>query len=318
MSGRPATIHADGEGRWIDWRGAPFRLLSTGDQTDNAVTMGVELVDIGDGPSPHVQSREDEGFYVLEGKVEFTVGNETVRLGPGDFINVRLGTAHTVTNVGLDEVKLVLINAPAGFDAYQIEIGKEVDGPFETYDPEEQDPEALAVIASQHGVTIDLDLDGPEFSAIPEVTVRHAGEGAVIDAVGDRYRFLAESADTGGHYALWHATIYPGGGPPLHRHSKEEEAFYVLKGELTFEADGETAVLSAGGFAHLPKGSTHAFKNNGDEPAEALIVVAPAGLEAMFRKTGKAANLDGVPEPPSESELATLKEIAPKYGIELV
>lgn len=318
MSGRPALICADGEGRWIDWRGAPFRLLSTGDQTDKSMTVGVEVLDIGDGPSPHVQSREDEGFYVLEGKVEFTVGNETVRLKEGEFINIRSGTAHTVTNVGLNEAKLLVINAPAGFDSYQLAIGREVDGPFDTYDPDEKDPEQLAATALDYGIAIDLELDDPEFLAEPDVTVRHLGEGPTFDAVGDRYRFLVEHAETHGRYAIWHSIVSPDGGPPKHIHSKEEEAFFVLKGEIDFFCDGQEAKLGPGGFVHLPKGSTHAFKNNGSEAAEMLVIVAPAGLEAMFRKSGRPANPADPPGPPSEEELAALPEIAAKYGIEIL
>lgn len=318
MSGRPALICASGEGRWIDWRGTPFRLLSTGDQTDHTMTVGVGLLDIGDGRPPHIHSREDVGVYVLEGKVEFIAGNETARLTPGEFINVRPGTALTVTNVGLSEARLLMINAPAGFDAYQLEVSKEVDGPFESYEPAEEDHDAIVTAALGHGIAIELDLDSSEFSDPPEATVRHASEGAVIDTVGDRYRFLADSSETGGRYAIWHATISPGGGPPPHRHSKEEEAFFVLSGEIEVICDGQEATLQSGGFAHLPKGSAHAFKNRSTSPAEMLIIVAPGGLEGMFRKSGKVADLEKQPSAPTEEELARLPEIAAKYGVEIL
>ena len=58
--------------------------------------------------------------------------------------------------------------------------------------------------------------------------------GSTITLVGDVYRFLATGEDTNGKYALFEALVPPGGGPPPHVHSREEEGFYVLEGEITF------------------------------------------------------------------------------------
>jgi len=63
-------------------------------------------------------------------------------------------------------------------------------------------------------------------------TVRKPGEGRTIAVFGDVYRFLAVGEDTNGKYALWEAVVPPGGGPPPHVHSREEEGFYVLEGEI--------------------------------------------------------------------------------------
>ena len=57
-------------------------------------------------------------------------------------------------------------------------------------------------------------------------------EGRTIAVVGDVYRFLATGADTNGKYAMWEAIVPPGGGPPPHVHSREEEGFYILEGEI--------------------------------------------------------------------------------------
>ena|SRR5437899_11867333 len=65
-------------------------------------------------------------------------------------------------------------------------------------------------------------------------TLRKPREGRTIAVVGDMYRFLAVGEDTNGKYALWEAVVPPGGGPPLHVHSREEEGFYVLEGEIAF------------------------------------------------------------------------------------
>jgi quercetin dioxygenase-like cupin family protein len=148
--------------------------------------------------------------------------------------------------------------------------------------------------------------------------VRPPAEGLTIAVTGDVYRFLATGDDTGGKYATWEAIVPPGGGPPPHVHSREEESFYVLEGEITFEIGGQTRVATAGTFANMPVGVPHAFKNRGDRPARMIISVAPAGLEKMFLVTGVPVPVGTTTAaPPDDAEIARLVAEAPKYGIEL-
>src|SRR6516162_11960275 len=97
--------------------------------------------------------------------------------------------------------------------------------------------------------------------------VRKTGEGRTIAVVGDVYRFLATGDDTSGKYALWEAIVPPGGGPPAHVHSREEEGFYVLEGEITFHVGDKRLVASAGMFANMPVGTLHSFKNESGKSA---------------------------------------------------
>jgi quercetin dioxygenase-like cupin family protein len=148
--------------------------------------------------------------------------------------------------------------------------------------------------------------------------VRQPGAGRAVAVVGDVYRFLATGEDTGGRYALWEAVVPPGGGPPPHVHSREEEGFYVLDGEITFTIGDKRLVAGAGTFANLPAGTPHSFKNESGRPARMLISVAPAGLEQMFFEFGVP-----LPEgsttalPPTKEEIERLLAVAPKYGIEI-
>src|SRR5215510_2960123 len=112
--------------------------------------------------------------------------------------------------------------------------------------------------------------------------MRKPGEGRTVAVVGDVYRFLATGDDTNGKDALWEALVLPGGGPPPHVHSREEEGFYILEGEITFTINGERVVATAGMFAIMSVGTPHSFKNESSRPAKMLISVAPAGLEKMF------------------------------------
>ncbi|MCE9532258.1 MAG: cupin domain-containing protein [Planctomycetes bacterium] len=149
-------------------------------------------------------------------------------------------------------------------------------------------------------------------------TLRKSTEGNTIAVVGDVYRFLATGEDTNGKYATWEAIIPPGGGPPPHVHSREEEGFYILEGEITFQIGEERIVATAGMFANMPVGTPHSFRNESDKPAKMLISVAPAGLELMFFEVGvPLAQGASTALPPTKEEIEKLLLIAPRYGIEI-
>jgi quercetin dioxygenase-like cupin family protein len=152
----------------------------------------------------------------------------------------------------------------------------------------------------------------------PQPTVKPPGQGRTVAVVGDVYRFLATGEDTNGKYALWEAVVPPGGGPPPHVHSREEEGFYVLEGEITFTVNGEQVVAAAGTFANMPVGTPHSFKNESGKPARTLISVAPAGLEQMFFEVGvPLAEGATTAMPPTKEETEKLLAVAPKYGIQI-
>jgi quercetin dioxygenase-like cupin family protein len=104
------------------------------------------------------------------------------------------------------------------------------------------------------------------------------------------------------------------GGPPPHRHSREDEAFYVLDGELDFEVDGRAIRAAAGSWVTLPRGTLHAFRNTGQSPARMLIVVNPSGLEKFFAEVGHEAAGRSSPPP---TDVGKLLALAPKYGLEI-
>ncbi len=149
-------------------------------------------------------------------------------------------------------------------------------------------------------------------------TLRALNEGRTIAVVGDVYRFLATGEDTNGKYAQWEAIVPPGGGPPPHVHSREEEGFYILEGEITFQIGDQRVVATAGMFANMPVGTPHSFKNESQRPARMLISVAPAGLEQMFFEVGVpvAQGATSAP-PPSKTEIEKLLAVAPLYGVEI-
>lgn len=316
MTTRNPTVFAMNEGIWVQWFAHPIRYLATTSETDGKYCLSIGSVERGQGASPHSHTF-DEGFYVLSGAVEFTAGNQKVLLHPGDFINITGGTVHYPRGASDDTAKMLVIAAPCGFDRFQMQVGQRLTGPFERGTKSETEMHATAnSCASLYG--IDMFPCKEASNADPQIHITRQGEGEVIDVVGDRYRFLTDGKRTGGAYSIWHATVTPGGGPPPHTHRREEEGFFVLKGELRFEADGETVIGSPGTFVNLPIGSRHRFQNVSNETAEVLIVVAPAGLEEMFRNTGTFVQDTNSPiAAPSELEIQRLISAADKYGIEI-
>jgi quercetin dioxygenase-like cupin family protein len=149
--------------------------------------------------------------------------------------------------------------------------------------------------------------------------VRSPAEGRRIGVVGDLYRFLATGEDTAGRYAAWEAIVPPGGGPPPHVHSREEEWFYVLDGEMTFQVGDVRQTVGAGTSLHVPPGVPHAFQNESQQTSTMLITVVPAGLEQMFFEVGQPVAPDATTAPPkTKEEIERLIAAAPRYGIKLL
>lgn len=98
--------------------GDHYTFLVTGEDSGGAYFAMEALVPPGGGPPPHIHTREGETFYLLEGRVEFLLGEETIVAGPGDFVNVPRGTVHRFQNTGTEIARLVLTFTPAGIESW--------------------------------------------------------------------------------------------------------------------------------------------------------------------------------------------------------
>ena len=89
----------------------------------------------------------------------------------------------------------------------------------------------------------------------------------------------------------------PGYAVPPHVHEAEDEMFYILAGEMTFESEGRVIVAGEGAFVRLPRGKVHTFRNESGRAARALVIASPgAGMNGIFRgldAAGRAGALDG-------------------------
>jgi mannose-6-phosphate isomerase-like protein (cupin superfamily) len=68
-------------------------------------------------------------------------------------------------------------------------------------------------------------------------------------------------------------------GPESHVHEDEDDAFYILDGELTFLLDEGDVAAPTGTFVLVPPGVRHTFRNALDRPTRVLNIHAPAGFD---------------------------------------
>src|SRR3712207_6185346 len=145
-----------------------------------------------------------------------------------------------------------------------------------------------------------------------------ADEGKALWVADELMTFKAVGEDTGGAYALTDSVVPPGGGPPPHIHHREDEAFWVLEGELEVMVGETTFRAGAGSFVHLPKDIAHTYENVGTGAARFLTLIVPAGLERFFEEVGKPGSDVSSPPPFGEEDIENLLAVAPKYGAEIL
>jgi quercetin dioxygenase-like cupin family protein len=130
---------------------------------------------------------------------------------------------------------------------------------------------------------------------------------AVIKATADR---------TDGRLSVMEITEAPGYEAPLHVHHGEDEAFYVLDGELTFEVGGDEFPAAPGDFVFGPRGVPHRYRV-GPAGCRLLFVLTPGGFEAVVRAMSVPAGARELPDrehgvPDGEAAFAA----AARHGVE--
>ncbi len=133
--------------------------------------------------------------------------------------------------------------------------------------------------------------------------------------IGHLMSLLITSKQTGGSYALLRATERRGFEPPPHTHTKEDETFLILEGEVSYTVGNETFQAKAGDVMFLPKNIQHSFKIE-SEKIETLMLLTPGGLENYFIEMSESAKeLELPPLPQSPPDIPKLIATASKYGI---
>lgn len=135
-------------------------------------------------------------------------------------------------------------------------------------------------------------------------------EGPVLNVIGDIQTHKLVGSDTNNQIVEWVDNVEPGVGIPPHIHTREDEIFRVIHGEVEITIDGVAHILKSGDTAFAPRNVSHAWKVVGTEKAKMITTAFPAGIEHMF------AELAALPEGPPD--FAKVAEICGKQGIQFV
>ena len=118
---------------------------------------------------------------------------------------------------------------------------------------------------------------------------------------------------TGGAFGLVeHWMMPPGFASPYHTHHREDEAFYVLEGEIAFVCDGKWMQGGPGTYVYGPREIPHGFKVVGDTAARLLLLCAPGGFESFVVELSQPLQ-----DPLTPPDMAKLMTMAAKYGIDI-
>lgn len=146
---------------------------------------------------------------------------------------------------------------------------------------------------------------------------RHQGEGEARWWLGSLTMIKATTATTGGQFTL--VEVLEGEGEaPLHVHHREDEAFWVLEGDLEFEVGGAKFAAGPGSFLFGPRDVPHRYTVKRG-PARMLFLFTPGGFEELIRATSQPATALRIPQGEEGMiDFERLPEIVKRYGAELL
>ena len=149
--------HDPGEGEALWWLGMLATIKVTAEQTGRRYSLVEILAPDGYEAVLHVHHQEDEGFYILEGELNFYVGEQTIQAHPGSYLFGPKDVPHAFT-VDSGPARLLFVFSPAGLEGLIREMGEparslsipsQPEGP-----PDEAEMERMAAIATRYGAEI--------------------------------------------------------------------------------------------------------------------------------------------------------------------
>lgn len=309
-----AVFAEPGGSPWKEWLGHTVEFIGAGEGAEMPHGFTRHRIPPGIEAFANIQLQHGVGFYALDEGIEADTAGGRAQLEPGGFVHIPRGEFFRLRNAGSKPAEALAIHAPAGLNRFLWDTGCPLPNPSDVPGvPNGAHLDSLKTAAPNYGIRFG-NGDAPP-AAQPEAAPPAGRDTLAI--VGDVYRFMADSKSTDGDYAICEAFIFPGGGPPPHIHMREDESFYILEGELTFEAGGATIAAPAGSFLNVPPGCLHRFQNQTGRTAKALIFVVPGGFEQIFFEAGRPWS-DPTRKPGvTDEEIGKLIELAPRYGLEL-
>ena len=138
--------------------------------------------------------------------------------------------------------------------------------------------------------------------------------------LGDFYTVKISGDETGGRYSVWEIEVAPNNGPPLHKHTLEDEAFYILEGEYSFPYAGQETNVRKGQFMYVQRGEFHTYKNISSSFGRLLVIITPPQFEKFFEEIGIPVDDKSSFQPPqiTPDTIENVVEAGARYGLEIV
>jgi mannose-6-phosphate isomerase-like protein (cupin superfamily) len=135
------------------------------------------------------------------------------------------------------------------------------------------------------------------------------GKAGMLGGIG--VRFMIDGSESDERFSLVEHPMPPRSlAAPLHRHLREDEYTFVLKGNVGCLLGDEVLVAGPGDLVYKPRNQWHTFWNPGDEPASILEIISPAGFERFFEEL---LDMGGVLQADPEG----MGELCARYELEM-
>jgi quercetin dioxygenase-like cupin family protein len=138
-----------------------------------------------------------------------------------------------------------------------------------------------------------------------------ADGGNKVNVLGIPMVVRIHGRDTAGVVSAVESHDVPGGGPPPHIHTREDETFQVLEGEYEFTVAGSSFVAGKGATIFAPRGIPHTYRYLGQAPGRLMCVITPAGFERFFEAVGALT-------PQQQQDIPRVLGIAKEFGLEIL
>ena len=130
VNAAPAVAIRSGEGQSLRWGPAgTVRIVASTDTTDGLFSIVESTEQAGSAAPLHVHHGEAEAFYILEGAIELTCGDQTLTAEAGDFVYTPKDVPHKYRVIGEQPARVLLLFSRPGFESFFAEAGTPLDQP---------------------------------------------------------------------------------------------------------------------------------------------------------------------------------------------
>jgi mannose-6-phosphate isomerase-like protein (cupin superfamily) len=144
----------------------------------------------------------------------------------------------------------------------------------------------------------------------PKIVGPKDGKSGFLGSIG--VRFMIDGVEAGDRFSLVEHPMGPRAlAAPIHRHTREDEYSYVVRGRMGALLGDDVVYAEPGDLVHKPRNQWHTFWNAGDEPCYILEIISPAGFEDFFKEL---SDMGGVANATPE----TLGALNERYGLEMI